>query len=142
MSPPSSDDPPGRHRGRRLANRQRPPDQGSPAGHRRRRGAQPGNLNAWRHGLYARTLTPDALRALAIARKLKATDLTEEIAALRGRLAALEPVDVAAFTKGIAILIRAAQAQHRMSPQATKDLAQALAATLNALGDQLLPPAD
>ena len=124
-----------------MGRRQRPPDKGDADRPRRRRGGQPRNLNAWKHGLYARTLTPDALRALQIARELKATDLTEEISGLRARLAVLTPSDSEEFHRGIALVIRAAQAQHRMSPQAAHDLADNLTQLLNAIGDQLLPPA-
>ena len=129
-------------RDQKVGRRQRPPDKGDAVRPRRRRGGQPSNLNAWKHGLYARTLTPDALRALQIARGLKATDLTEEISGLRARLAVLTPSEAGTFHRGVALVIRAAQAQHRMSPQASKDLATNLIQILNSLGDQLLHPPD
>lgn len=129
-------------RNEKVGRRQHPPDQGDADRHRRRRGAQPGNVNAWRHGLYARTLSPEALRALQIARTLKEHDLSEEIAALRARTALLDPSDGEAFVKGIAVLIRAVRAHHRMSPVAVKNLSEAMSRTLEELGDTFgLPPA-
>lgn len=120
---------------------QRHPHQGDADRPRRRRGGQPGNVNALKHGLYARLLTPEALVALQIARQLKTHNLEEEIAALRARISDLDPSDWHAFERGIALLVRAVHTQYRISPQATKDLADNLTALLNSLGDQLgVPP--
>jgi hypothetical protein len=124
-----------------VGRRQHPPNQGDADRHRRRRGGQPGNVNAWKNGLYSHALSPEALRALQIARTLKEHDLTEEIAALRARTALLDPSDTEAFTKGIAILIRAVRAHHRMSPVAVKNLSEAMSRTLEELGDAFGLPA-
>lgn len=95
------------------------------------------------HGLYARHLSPEALEALQVAKTLKEHDLTEELAALRARLALLPENDVDTFLKGVSLVVRAAQVQHRMSPVAVKNLSEALARTLNEVGEQLgLPPAE
>jgi hypothetical protein len=69
--------------------------------------------------------------------------LDDEIALMRVRLKrAVEerPEDVQLFVKGLDILVRAVGARYRLSPKSRKDLAENLAATLNSLGDQLLPP--
>ena len=44
------------------------------------------------------------------------------------------------LVKGLDILVRAVGARYRLSPKSRKDLAENLAAALNSLGDQLLPP--
>lgn len=69
--------------------------------------------------------------------------LDDEIALLRVRLKrAVEeyPEDVRLLTRGIEILVRAVGARYRLSPKSKRDLAENLAAALNSLGDQLLPP--
>lgn len=68
--------------------------------------------------------------------------LDDEVALMRVKLKrAVEehPEDVQLLTKGIDILVRAVGARYRLSPKSRKDLAENLAATLNSLGDQLLP---
>ncbi len=136
MSPPPN---PGRSpRRRRLPDSRRPPPDGDD--HRpRKRGAQPANLNALKHGLYARTLTPAALVALQVARGLKAHALDEEIATLRAKLSDLPARDRRTFISGLTLLVRAVHTNYRMSPKATEDLAENLTQLLNSLGDQLLP---
>ena len=130
-----------RPRRRRPSNRRRPPPPRTPPGPRRR-GAQPGNLNALKTGLYARTLSKAALAALTIARGLQAHGLTEEIATLRAKLSDLPPADHASFVAGVGILARLVHADYRMNPKASADLAENLARVLNSIGDQLLPPAE
>jgi hypothetical protein len=69
--------------------------------------------------------------------------LDDEIALMRVRLKrAVEerPEDVQLLVKGLDILVRVVGARYRLSPKSRKDLAENLAATLNSLGDQLLPP--
>jgi len=71
--------------------------------------------------------------------------LDDEIALMRVRLKrAVEehPEDVQLLVKGLDILVRAVGARYRLSPKSRKDLAENLAAALNSLGDQLLPPAE
>ena len=69
--------------------------------------------------------------------------LDDEIALVRVRLkGAIEryPENIELLAKGMDILVRAVAARYRLSPKSRKDLADSLAATLNSLGDQLLPP--
>lgn len=106
----------------------------------RRRGGQPGNTNALKHGLYSRTLTAAAQEALAQALTLPVTDLSEEIAALRARLAALSPYQLAAWTAGVSLLCRLVAQQHRMSPTQAQNLADSIADTVRQLGYVLYPP--
>lgn len=140
MSPPPPERPRHRPPRRRLPVRQRPTDHGVAERPGRHRGGQPDNVNAVKHGLYARSLSKKALQALQEARELHPSDLTEEIAALRARLATLKPSDHAAFVAGVGLLARIAYTNYRMNPQATKDLAENMTNLLNSLGDQLLPP--
>jgi hypothetical protein len=69
--------------------------------------------------------------------------LEEEIAILRVRLFKAvqdHPDDLRLMTHGIGMLVRAVAAQYRLSPRARRDLADSMAAVLNGLGDQILPP--
>jgi len=121
----------------------RPDGQGRPHPRQRRprrRGAQPGNTNALKHGLYSRTLSPQAQDLFDTARRLSPTDLTEEIAALRAKLAALSPHQLAAFYSGASLLARLITQQHRMSPAQAQNLSEAIAGTLRELGAVLYPP--
>ena len=52
--------------------------------HKRHRGAQPGNHNAFKHGFYSTTFAPEVQSAYSAA--LRATTLEEEIALLRTRI--------------------------------------------------------
>ena len=68
--------------------------------------------------------------------------LEQEIALLRVRLKAAfeeEKPDLRLLTKVMNTLVRAVATQYRISPKARQDLADNLSATLNSLGDQLLP---
>ena len=68
--------------------------------------------------------------------------LDEEIAVLRVRLkSALKdhPEDYALLVRGIGMLVRAVSAQYRLSPRASKDLSDNLAAVLNRFGDLIVP---
>lgn len=107
---------------------------------RRRRGAQPGNRNALRHGLYARHLTEVQAVELAGARELSPKDLTEEIALLRVRLAGLLDAEDYRFdllTQGLRTLAHLVAVRHRLSPDATADLADALSNVIEGVGGQL-----
>lgn len=68
--------------------------------------------------------------------------MTEEIATLRARLSALSPDDVQALVSGLALLVRLAVAQHRMSPQQHEQLGDSVAETVRQLGLALYPPLD
>jgi hypothetical protein len=68
--------------------------------------------------------------------------LDEEIAVLRVRLkTALKehPEDYALLVRGIGLLVKAVAAQYRLSPRASKDLADNLGVILNRFGDLILP---
>lgn len=84
----------------------------------------------------------DQAERLDLERAQEIEGLDDEIALLRVRLKrAVEehPQDVQLLVKGLDILVRAVGARYRLSPKSRKDLADNLAATLNSLGDQLLP---
>ena len=85
----------------------------------------------------------DQADRLDLERAQEIEGLDDEIALLRVRLKrAVEehPQDVQLLVKGLDILMRAVGARYRLSPKSRRDLADNLAATLNSLGDQLLPP--
>lgn len=68
--------------------------------------------------------------------------LEDEIAALRVRLRTAmreHPEDFRLMLQGMGMLVRAVAAQYRLSPKARRQLADSLAAVLNALGDHILP---
>ena len=84
----------------------------------------------------------DQAERLDLERAQEIEGLDDEIAMMRVRLKrAVEkhPQDVQLLVKGLDILVRAVGARYRLSPKSRKDLAENLAATLNSLGDQLLP---
>ncbi len=85
----------------------------------------------------------DQADRLDLERAQEIEGLDDEIALMRVRLkraAEERPQDVQLLMKGLDILVRAVGARYRLSPKSRKDLAENLAATLNSLGDQLLPP--
>ena len=92
--------------------------------------------NFYRHAL-------DEAERADLKRAEKIEGLDDEIAVMRVRLKrAVEerPQDLQLLVKGLDILMRAVGARYRLSPKSRKDLTENLAATLNSLGDQLLPP--
>ena len=85
----------------------------------------------------------DQAERLDLDRAQEIEGLDDEIALMRVRLKRAteeRPRDVQLLMKGLEILVRAVGARYRLSPKSRKDLAENLAATLNSLGDQLLPP--
>ena len=106
----------------------------------RRRGAQHGNINALKHGLYSSRLTAGQRRELDEARALDPRDLREEIALVRARLAQLPTTaDIAVVLLAARTIARLAATHHRLSPQATDDLADAVAAVIEHAGVILGP---
>ncbi len=111
-------------------------------GRKRTRGAQPGNRNALKHGLYSSRLDEEGREALREAQQLDPAELRGEIDLLRARLAILlskapnrfDLVLVAA--RAIALL---AATRYRLSPKATDDLAQSMANVIQGIGAQLFP---
>jgi hypothetical protein len=49
------------------------------------------------------------------------------------------PEDYALLVRGIGLLVKAVAAQYRLSPRASKDLADNLGVILNRFGDLILP---
>ena len=95
----------------------------------RRRGAQPGNHNAAKHGLYSRQLSPAGRQLLEAARELSPDDLAEEIALLRARVAVLldaAPDRVDLVTAALKTLAQLIATNHRLSqaPQLPDALGQ------------------
>lgn len=97
-------------------------------------------LRADPKAFYAAALSEAEREALKAARKLEG--LEHEIAVLRVRLLTAikeRPEDFPLLVAGVGMLVRAVATQYRLSPRASKDLADRMAAALNSLGDQLLP---
>jgi hypothetical protein len=89
---------------------------------------------------YASSLTEGERVELPKAEQVE--NLGDEIAALRVRLkTALKdrPEDYALLVRGIGMLTRAVAMQYRLSPRASKDLSDNLAAVLNRFGDLIVP---
>jgi len=83
-------------------------------------------------------------RLLKTARQMEG--LEAEIAVLRVEILKLmkskpEDFDFRLLTHGIDMLVKAVATQYRMSPRATKHLADHMTNLLNSLGDQFLPAA-
>lgn len=98
-----------------------------------------------RHKISAPNFYTDSLseaEKVALADAAEVENLGDEIAVLRVRLkTALKerPEDYALLVRGIGLLVRAVSAQYRLSPRASKDLADRFASVLNSVGDQLFP---
>jgi hypothetical protein len=103
-------------------------------------GSAPGRTPVRARNFYRRAL--DQAERLDLEQAQEIEGLDDEIALMRVRLKrAVEehPEDVQLLVKGLDILVRAVGARYRLSPKSRRDLAENLAATLNSLGDQLLP---
>ena len=107
--------------------------------HRIRRN-RPGEPGGPPDGFFYTGLTPAELRRVPAAKALEGLD--DEIAMLRVRLnTALweNPEELALLLKGLTILVRAVVAQYRLSPRASKQLHDNLAALLDQFADQFRP---
>jgi hypothetical protein len=94
-----------------------------------------------RRNFYARKAVSEA-EAIELDEAAEIEGLADEIALLRVRLRAAannDDADLALICKGAEMLVKAVGMQYRLSPKATKDLAQRFAAVLNSVGDQILP---
>jgi hypothetical protein len=103
--------------------------------------ALPTGRQAAARNFYRQALDEAELLDLERAQEMEGLD--DEIAMMRVRLKrAVEehPQDVQLLVKGLDILVRAVGARYRLSPKSRRELADNLAATLNSLGEQLLPP--
>lgn len=92
---------------------------------KRKRGGQPGNLNALTSGLYSQSLHRSGQLQLSQARTLDATDLMEEIAILRQRGAELlqaHPEAYELFCKIMREVIRAVAVQYAIRGTAAAQL--------------------
>jgi hypothetical protein len=79
---------------------------------------------------------------LRLPEAIQAEGLREEIAALRVRLGTVfkeHPDDFRLALYGMNTLVRLVVADYRLSPRASKELSDNLAALLNQFGDQILP---
>ena len=98
---------------------------------------------------YYASLAMSKAERLELSRAGSVEGLADEIALLRIQLkkamsASPRTVkarkDLKIATAAVETLLRAVSAEYRLSPRASRDLAGNVAATLNQLGDQLLPP--
>ncbi|MGH2628258.1 MAG: hypothetical protein ACRDHY_16590 [Anaerolineales bacterium] len=89
---------------------------------------------------YADSLTK--AEQLALAEAAEVENLEDEIAVLRVRLKTAlreHPEDYALLVRGMGLLTKAVATQYRLSPRASKDLSDNLAAVLNRFGDLIVP---
>ncbi len=94
---------------------------------------------AVKSGFYEEALTQAEQVALSQARDLDGLD--EEIALLRVRLrsvAAEDPENLAAFLKGMELLVKAVGARYRLSKKAQEDLMESVMGVLEGIGGAIL----
>ena len=102
---------------------------------KRRRGAQPGNQNARKHGFYSKVLTPDQQRTFAAARAVNGVD--QEIAILRVKIRSILASDpqnqrvLREALSSLAGLVLARQAALRRERRESKDLYRRFVSWLN-----------
>ena len=95
----------------------------------RRRGGQPGNLNALRHGFYSRALAAAGRETYQEAHEVAADDLAEEIALLRARIHRLleaEPDNLELLSRALGELGRLCATQYRLRGSDADRLAEAM----------------
>jgi hypothetical protein len=95
----------------------------------RKRGAQPGNLNALKHGYYSRALTKAQQLLLERARAIPADDLSGEIALLRQRLFTLleaAPEKLEVLCEAMRTLARLAATHYHLKGSDADRLADAM----------------
>ena len=110
----------------------------------RKRGAQPGNLNALKHGYYSRALSKAQQLLLERARNIPADDLSGEIALLRERLyTALEasPDKLDLLCEALRTLARLAATHYHLKGSDADRLAGAMANVLASIEATLGGPA-
>ena len=113
--------------------------------HGRKRGAQPGNLNALRHGYYSQALSKAQATLLQAADKLPADALSQEIALLRQRLYTLleaAPDKVDLLNDTIRTLTRVAATHYHLRGSDADRLADAMGNVLRSIEETLGAPDD
>lgn len=110
---------------------------------KRKPGAQPGNLNALKHGYYSNSFT-DATRAyLEEALALSPTDLAQEIATLRARLRILidaQPANLELLHRAMGSLARLAATHYHLQGTDADRLNTALSNVLQSIERTLGAP--
>ena len=107
----------------------------------RKRGAQPGNLNALKHGYYSKALDHAAQVRLSEARGLDPADLAEEVALLRERLWTLlnaSPEKFELISLMARTLTRTVATHYAMGGTAAERLYTATERVLDDMREQLL----
>jgi hypothetical protein len=103
-----------------------------------KRGAQPGNKNAFKHGFYSAAL--DQVESLNLADALSVESLDQEIALLRAKLLraiALDPENFSVVIAGTEAIGRLVSRRYRIEGKAEDDLYQAVLGVLEGIGDVL-----
>ena len=104
----------------------------------RKRGAQPGNQNATKHGFYARVLSPAEKRDLEAARRIQGID--DEIALLRVRLLHLldgYPHRPDLHLQAASTIARLIRTQYQISQDSQRPLRDAIQKVLDDVGIDL-----
>ena len=92
---------------------------------KRRRGAQPRNKNAWKHGFYSDALSPDAQKVFKHALTIDVTELRDETALMRTalyQLAKIEPDNVEVLSLVASRLTRMVALQYGMNKEQQQEL--------------------
>jgi len=91
----------------------------------RKQGAQKGNANALKHGLYSSVLNPKLAKFYRKASEISAADLQQEIATLRTLLTNLVDIDAANLTvvnMTLRTLVRLVALHHALSAEDENEL--------------------
>jgi len=110
--------------------------------HRRKRGGQPKNQNARKHGFYAAALGPKARNILRRALALDPEELDQEIALLRTAMFLLmenDPSNINTLTLAASVLVRMVALEHRLTPEEEHDLHESFVRLLRDLAPQPAP---
>lgn len=112
---------------------------------KRKRGAQPGNTNALRHGLYTKDLTEEDISLIAELSTVPETDLTAEIVALRfvvhRGLNAVGQMDIDTWSEMVGTagkrLADVLRAQRVLKGKSAEGLTAAMAVALREIGEEM-----
>ena len=102
---------------------------------KRKKGAQPGNCNALKHGFYSRVLTQAEL--LSLQQAVSVEGLDAEIAILRLKICHLlvrDPDNLDLMIRASSILARLVRVKYQLCPQQRKGLKQSIGNIMREIG--------
>ncbi len=102
---------------------------------KRKKGAQPGNLNALTHGFYSKVLTEADKLELQEADSVEGLDAEISILRLKfSQLLVRDPDNLDLMLRASAILARLVRVKHQLSPHQRKGLKQAIGNIVRDIG--------